>query len=132
MNLHIRTIGELLQSAGIGPSARVGIVLPQGPEAALFGISIAACATSVPLNPALNPTELDDDFRRLDLDAVVLPAWQQSTAWEVAQRTGLQFLKRPKLGLIFRALHCELFALLCARIQISSFSFYYWEAALLC
>jgi hypothetical protein len=88
----------------------VGIVLPQGPEAALFGISIAACATSVPLNPALNPTELDDDFRRFDFDAVVLPAWQQSTAWEVAQRTGLQFLKRPKLGLIFRALHCELFA----------------------
>jgi acyl-CoA synthetase (AMP-forming)/AMP-acid ligase II/acyl carrier protein len=97
LNLHIRTIGELLQSAGIGPSARVGIVLPQGPEAALFGISIAACAISVPLNPTLNPTEFDDDFRRLDLDAVVLPAWQQSTAWEVAQRIGFAIFEASKV-----------------------------------
>lgn len=73
-------------------------MLPQGPEAALFGISIAACATSIPLDPALNPTELDDDFRRLDLDAVVLPAWQQLTAWKVAQRTGFAIFEASKVG----------------------------------
>jgi acyl-CoA synthetase (AMP-forming)/AMP-acid ligase II len=73
-------------------------VLPQGPEAALLGISIAACAISVPLNPALSPKELDDDFRRLDLDAVVLPGWQQSAAWEVARQSVLVIFEAPKAG----------------------------------
>ena len=67
LSVHIRAIREQLRAAGIGPSARVGIVLPKGPEAALLGVSIAASAISIPLNPTLNPRELENDFRCLVL-----------------------------------------------------------------
>ena len=52
---HIRSVGEQLRAAGIGSSSRVGIALPKGPEAVVFGVSIAAHAISVPLNLKLTP-----------------------------------------------------------------------------
>src|SRR5438132_3752209 len=58
LSLQIRKMGDQLRTAGIGSTARVGIVLPKGPEVALLGVSIACHAISVPLNPMLNPTEL--------------------------------------------------------------------------
>src|SRR5262249_52891408 len=72
LSLQIRTVGEQLRAAGIGSSARVGIVLPKGPEVALLSLSIACHAISVPLNPVLTPTELEEEMTRLDLDALVL------------------------------------------------------------
>jgi acyl-CoA synthetase (AMP-forming)/AMP-acid ligase II/thioesterase domain-containing protein len=75
---HIRHVGELLRAAGIGSSSRVGIALPKGPEAVVFGVSIAAHAISVPLNLQLTPGELDEELARLRLDAIVLPNWIDS------------------------------------------------------
>jgi acyl-CoA synthetase (AMP-forming)/AMP-acid ligase II/acyl carrier protein len=75
---HIRSVGEQLHAAGIGSSSRVGILLPKGPEAVVFGVSIASHAISVPLNPNLTPGELNEELARLRLDAIVLPNWIDS------------------------------------------------------
>src|SRR5262245_42575647 len=58
LSVQIRKIGEQLRANGIGSAARVGIVLPNGPEVALLSVSVACHAISVPLNPVLNPREL--------------------------------------------------------------------------
>src|SRR5689334_1219753 len=83
LSLHIRTIKQQLQAAGVKQSARVGILLPKGPEATLLSLSIASSAISVPINPMLNPRELEEELPRLGLDAVILPTWQRSPAWEL-------------------------------------------------
>jgi acyl-CoA synthetase (AMP-forming)/AMP-acid ligase II/thioesterase domain-containing protein/acyl carrier protein len=80
-----RHIREQLRHAGIGSSSRVGIALPRGPEAALLSVAMASCTAIVPLNPTLTPTELGQEFARVELDALVLPGWSQSPAWTAAQ-----------------------------------------------
>jgi oxalate---CoA ligase len=48
-----------LNALGIGRNDRVAIVLPNGPEAALSFLAVAACATAAPLNQAYR----EDEFR---------------------------------------------------------------------
>jgi acyl-CoA synthetase (AMP-forming)/AMP-acid ligase II len=48
-----------LNALGVGRNDRVAIVLPNGPEAALSFIAVAACATAAPLNQAYR----EDEFR---------------------------------------------------------------------
>ena len=53
-----------LATLGIGRDDRVGIVLPNGPAAAIAFLAVAACAAAAPLNPAYREEEfrfyLDD------------------------------------------------------------------------
>jgi acyl-CoA synthetase (AMP-forming)/AMP-acid ligase II len=48
-----------LNALGVGRNDRVAIVLPNGPEAAIAFLAVAACATAAPLNPAYR----EDEFR---------------------------------------------------------------------
>ncbi len=48
-----------LTALGIVPGERVGIVLPNGPEAAIVFLAVASCAAAAPLNPAYR----EDEFR---------------------------------------------------------------------
>jgi oxalate---CoA ligase len=75
---HIKSIGKQLGAAGVGSSSRIGIALPNGPEAVVFGVSVAAHAISVPLNLKFTSEELVEELARLRLDAVVLPNWTES------------------------------------------------------
>ena len=52
-------IAGQLNALGIGRNDRVAIVLPNGPEAAVAFLAVAACATAAPLNPAYR----EDEFR---------------------------------------------------------------------
>ncbi len=58
-----RLAGQL-NSLGIGRGDRVGIVLPNGPEAAIAFLAVASCATAAPLNSSYKQEEfrfyLDD------------------------------------------------------------------------
>ena len=58
-----RLAGQL-NALGIGPGDRVGIVLPNGPAAAIAFLAVASCATAAPLNPGYREEEfrfyLDD------------------------------------------------------------------------
>ena len=48
-----------LNALGIGRNDRVALVLPNGPEAAIAFLAVAACATAAPLNTAYR----EDEFR---------------------------------------------------------------------
>ncbi len=48
-----------LNALGIGRNDRVAVVLPNGPEAAVSFLAVAACATAAPLNQAYR----EDEFR---------------------------------------------------------------------
>ena len=50
---------ERLNAFGIGRGDRVAIVLPNGPEMATAFLSVAAAATTAPLNPSASSSSLD-------------------------------------------------------------------------
>ena len=60
----VRGLAGQLAACGIGPGDRVGIVLPNGPAAAIAFLAVAGCATAAPLHPAYREEEfrfyLDD------------------------------------------------------------------------
>ena len=59
-----------LNALGIGRNDRVAIVLPNGPEMAAAFVTVAACATTAPLNPLYTQDEYD--FYLSDLKARAL------------------------------------------------------------
>ncbi len=74
-----RTVGAL-NAAGIGRNDRVAIVLPNGPEMASAFVSIAAGATTAPLNPAYRREEFDFYLQDLGAGALVVEAGSDSPA----------------------------------------------------
>src|SRR6185369_3382021 len=78
---------QRLAGAGLGRRARIAIVAPQGPDAAVALLAIAAAAVCVPLNPTAPPPELEAILGSTPLDALVAPAG--SVAITVARRLGL-------------------------------------------
>src|SRR5258708_16256892 len=64
---HVGRIGDQLRLAGIVPTARVGIALPRGPEAALLSIAVCCSAILLPLIPNHAPAHLHTDMQRLRL-----------------------------------------------------------------
>jgi acyl-CoA synthetase (AMP-forming)/AMP-acid ligase II len=78
-----------LNTAGVGPGDRVAIVLPNGPEMAAAFLSIAASATSAPLNPQYRAEELEFYLTDLAAKALVVEAGAPPAATEVAARLGV-------------------------------------------
>ena len=87
-----RTI-ETLNGLGIGRNDRVAIVLPNGPLMATAFVSIAAGATTAPLNPAYRADELEFYLSDLKAKALVLEAGSQSPARGVAERLGVPLIE---------------------------------------
>lgn len=88
--------------AGIGPSDRVAIVMPNGPEMAVALLAVACTAISAPLNPGYH--ERDFEFYLPDLRAralltpemgygVPMPAGVESPARTVAARLGIPIVE---------------------------------------
>ena len=78
--------GRALNDFGIGRNDRVAIVLPNGPEMAVAFLTIAAGATTAPLNPAYRDEEFDFYLGDLDVRCLVLQAGDDSPARAVADR----------------------------------------------
>lgn len=78
---HIRRIGEQLQAAGIGPSSRVGIVLPRSPEAALVSLAVCCNSTMLPINPNLSTADLEAEVSRLRPDALIVAGGTNVPEW---------------------------------------------------
>ena len=53
----VRTLAQQLRAMGIGRGDRVAIVLPNGIEAIVTFLAVAAAGTAAPLNPAYKPAE---------------------------------------------------------------------------
>src|SRR5581483_7905233 len=79
-----RTVASL-RALGLGRSARVATVLPNGPELAVATVAISAAATCVPMNPNARPAELESYLKATRSDAVIVRSDQPTGAREVAR-----------------------------------------------
>jgi acyl-CoA synthetase (AMP-forming)/AMP-acid ligase II len=91
-DLATETIARL-NALGIGRNDRVAIVLPNGPEMAAAFVSIAAGATTAPLNPAYRAEEFEFYLTDLKARALVLDAAGNDDAEAVARKLGVPILR---------------------------------------
>jgi acyl-CoA synthetase (AMP-forming)/AMP-acid ligase II/acyl carrier protein len=78
-----------LRSIGVGRTDRVAVVLPDGPEAAVAMIAVAAGAVCVPLNPGFTDDEYQRYFGELHLAALLTRADLNSASRRVAHILGI-------------------------------------------
>jgi len=84
---------EKFQELGLGQSARVAILAPNGPELALTFLCSATSATCAPLNPAYKKDELAFYLDDLETSALLIASTLDSPAREVAQARGIPVLE---------------------------------------
>ena len=90
-----------LRSIGVGRTDRVAVVLPDGPEAAVAMIAVAAGAVCVPLNPGFTYDEYQRYFGELHLAALLTRADLNSASRRVAHILGIPIIDistRPNEG----------------------------------
>ncbi len=87
-----RTIADL-NRVGIGRNDRVAIVLPNGPEMATAFVSIAAGATTAPLNPAYKTEEFEFYLSDLNARALLIQQGMESPARAVAHARDIPILE---------------------------------------
>ena len=78
---------------GLGRGDRVAIVLPNGPEMATAFLSVAAAATTAPLNPAYRADELDFYLTDIGAKAILVADDETGPAVAVAERLGIAVLR---------------------------------------
>ncbi len=86
-------VREQLGGFGIGPSDRVAIVLPNGPEMACAFVAIAQAACTAPLNPGYREDEFAFYLEDLGARAVVVERDHDGPALAAAERLGLVVIR---------------------------------------
>jgi acyl-CoA synthetase (AMP-forming)/AMP-acid ligase II len=89
LRTHVDRTVARLNELGLGRGDRVAIVLPNGPEMASAFVSIAAGATTAPLNPGYRKAEYDFYLADLGAKALILRAGSESEALESATGLGV-------------------------------------------
>ncbi len=82
-----------LNGLGIGRGDRVAIVLPNGPEMATAFVSVAAAATTAPLNPGYREDEFDFYLSDIGAKALIVASDEAGPSVAVAQRRGIAILR---------------------------------------
>ncbi|MFQ5680025.1 MAG: acyl--CoA ligase [Gemmatimonadota bacterium] len=82
-----------LNERGIGRNDRVAIVLPNGPEMASAFVSVAAGATTAPLNPGYKESEFDFYLSDLRAKTLLVEEGSDSPALAAAERLGIPILQ---------------------------------------
>jgi acyl-CoA synthetase (AMP-forming)/AMP-acid ligase II/acyl carrier protein len=95
---HQAQVAAALNSLGLSRNDRVAIVLPNGPEMATAFVSVAACATSAPLNPGYRAQEFDFYLSDLNAKAIIVQAGVESAARGVATERGIPILELEPLA----------------------------------
>lgn len=93
LRAHVTATIAKLNALGIGRDDRVAIVLPNGPEMASAFVSVAAAATTAPLNPAYRAEEFEFYLEDLRAKALLVEAGSDSHAVEVARRMGIAVIE---------------------------------------
>ena len=79
-----------LRLAGFGPSARIAIATPNGPQAALAIVAVACSSVSIPLNERQTLGEMECSLAALRPDAMLVAKGADSAARRCAERQGVQ------------------------------------------
>jgi len=82
------TVGRL-NAFGIGRNTTVAMVLPNGPEMAGAFISVAAGATTAPLNPAYRQDEFEFYLQDLQAQLLIVQKYVDSPAIAAAENLGI-------------------------------------------
>lgn len=99
--LQTRDVVRGLRSLGVGRTDRVAVVLPDGPEAAVAMVAVAAGAVCVPLNPGFTDDEYQRYFGELHLAALLTHAYSNSASRRAAHTLGIPVIEvvtRPHDG----------------------------------
>ena len=105
-------IRRQLRQAGFDCSARIGVLMPNGPEAILAIVAVACCSIAVPLDPRLTPAEIDQRLGMLRLNALLVPRGTASDTRQSAEGRGIAILEaapveQGRLGLDITAQACS-------------------------
>jgi oxalate---CoA ligase len=87
-----KEVSTSLTSVGIGRNDRVAIVLPNSPEMATSFVTVAACCTSAPLNPAYRGEEFEFYLQDLSAKAMIVEAGSASPAIDAAKKLGVAII----------------------------------------
>ncbi|SED14434.1 AMP-binding protein [Bradyrhizobium erythrophlei] len=87
-----------LRLVGFDCNARIGIVMPNGPEAVLAIVAVACCSIAVPLDPRLSRSEIDQRLDMLCLSALVVPQDSASEARRAAEERKLVIIEAARVG----------------------------------
>lgn len=91
-------IRRQLRLAGFDCNARIGVLMPNGPEAVLTIVAVACCSIAVPLDPRLSPAEIDQRLDMLRLNALLVPQGSASEARHAAERRRLTIIEAAPVG----------------------------------
>lgn len=91
-------IRRQLRLAGLACDARIGVLMPNGPELVLTVVAVACCSIAVPLDPRLSPAEIDQRLDMLRLNALLLPQGSPSEARQAAERRRLAIIEAAPVG----------------------------------
>lgn len=91
-------IRRQLRQAGFDCNSRIGVLMPNGPEAVLAIVAVACCCIAVPLDPRLTPAEIDDRLDLLRLKALLVPQGSASAARQSAERRRLAVIEAASAG----------------------------------
>jgi acyl-CoA synthetase (AMP-forming)/AMP-acid ligase II len=89
----MRRTAARLNAIGLGRGDRVAIMLANGPEMAAAFVSLAAAATTAPLNPAYRAEEFDFYLTDLGAKAILVARDETGPAVAVAERLGVAVLR---------------------------------------
>ncbi|GAG35371.1 unnamed protein product, partial [marine sediment metagenome] len=91
--MHINDMVNVLNSKGIGRNDRVAIVLPNGPEMAVTFLTVAAGATSAPLNPNYGVSEFEFYLSDLKAKTLIVQTGLESPARSAAEKCGIPIIE---------------------------------------
>src|SRR5262245_35925031 len=94
----LNDIRRQLRLAGFDCNARIGVLMPNGPEAVLTIVAVACCSIAVPLDPRLSPAEIDQRLDMLRLNALLVLQGSASEARQAAKRRGLAIIEAAPVG----------------------------------
>jgi len=89
----MRSIAATLAGAGYGRGARIAVALPAGPECAVAVLAVSGCTTCAPINPELDEETLRHLLRSMCIDALIVPARENSHVVRAAERANVAMLE---------------------------------------
>ena len=95
---HMSRTVEKLNELGIGRNDLVAIVLPNGPEMASAFVSLAAGATTAPLNPTYQENEFEFYLSDLNAKLLIVMAGVETPARSAAKNIGLSIAELSSGG----------------------------------